>query len=88
MSATKMLKVEIEADGINDADAARTYIEEIANQYADLAVSNINVESNKVTFDIGSPGMEDTTADDIKFRIDEFISMNVPPFNVKNVKVS
>ncbi|RMF32221.1 MAG: hypothetical protein D6752_00600 [Candidatus Nitrosothermus koennekii] len=84
----KMPKVTLEVEGVNDNDAARAFIEEIANQYADLSVENINISSNQITFDVNAPGMEDTTAEDIKFRIDEFISMNVPPFTVKSVNVS
>ncbi len=82
------VKVTLEVEGVNDNDAAKAFVEELANQYADLAVDNINISSNQITFDVTSQGMEDTTADDIKIRIDEYVSMNVPPFTVKNVNVS
>lgn len=82
------VKVTLEVEGVSDNDAAKAFVEELANQYADLAVDNINISSNQITFDVTAQGMEDTTADDIKIRVDEYISMNVPPFTVKSVNVS
>jgi hypothetical protein len=32
--------------------------------------------------------MEDLTAQDIKFRIEEYLTMNIPPFEIKELKVS
>ncbi len=82
----KSLKVELDVSNVN-TDQTKNFVNELANQYADLVVSNVNVESNKVTFDVGSPSMDDLTANDIKFRITEFLSMNVPPFSLKSVNV-
>lgn len=82
------VKVTLEVEGVSDNDATRAFVEELANQYADLSVSNINIGSNQITFEVTAQGMEDTSADDIKIRVDEYLSMNVPPFNVKNVSVS
>jgi len=31
--------------------------------------------------------MDDLTTDDIKFRIDEYLTMNEQPFKLKNLKV-
>lgn len=31
--------------------------------------------------------MSDLTAEDIKFRIEEYLTMNVPPFELKELKV-
>ncbi len=84
----KAVKVELDVSNVSNIDQARAYIEEIAHQYADLTVTNINVTSNKITFDVGSPGMEDLSPSDIKFRIEEFINMNVAPFNIRNVRAS
>lgn len=84
---TKTLNVEIDAT-VNNTNAAKQFIEELEHQYADLTVSNINISSNKVSFSIASPGMDDLTAADVKFRIDEFVSMNVPPFTIKKINVS
>ena len=82
------VKVTLEVEGVSDNDAAKAFVEELANQYADLAVENVNIGSNQITFDVTAQGMEDTSADDIKVRVDEYVSMNVPPFTVKNVSVS
>lgn len=83
----KSLKVEIDAV-VSNTNAAKEFVEELANQYADLSVSNINISNNRVVFNIESPGMDDITTADIKFRIDEFVSMNVPPFTIKKINVS
>jgi len=37
--------------------------------------------------DIDSPSMEDLTAEDIEFRMKEYLDMNIPPFEVKELKV-
>ena len=83
---TKAVRVEIDVSNVSNMDQARAYIEELQNQYADLTVANINVSSNKITFDVGSPGMEDLSPSDIKFRVEEFINMNVAPFSIKGVR--
>jgi ribose 1,5-bisphosphokinase PhnN len=83
---TKAVRVEIDVSNVSNVDQARAYIEELQNQYADLTVANINVSSNKITFDVGSPGMEDLSPSDIKFRVEEFINMNVAPFSIKGVR--
>ncbi len=89
MSTTvKAVRVELDVSNVSNADQARAYVEEIAHQYADLTVTNINVTSNKITFDVGSPGMEDLTPNDIKFRIEEFVNMNMAPFNINGVRAS
>ena len=62
-------------------------VEEITNQYADFVVEDVNITGDKVAFSIGSPGMDDLTTDDIKFRIDEYLTMNEQPFKLKNLKV-
>jgi len=86
--AAKFKPVNVEMD-VSDVrtDETKYYVNEIANQYADLVLSNVNISSNRIAFDIGSPSMQDLTAKDIKFRIEEFLTMNVPPFNLKNLKV-
>ena len=45
------------------------------------------LDPDKVSFDIGSPSMEDLTAKDIEFRLKEYLDMNIPPFEVKELKV-
>ncbi|MEM1961228.1 MAG: hypothetical protein QXE95_07940 [Candidatus Nitrosocaldus sp.] len=81
----KTVTVELDVSNVASVDQARAYIEEIQHQYADLTVTNINVAANRITFDVGSPGMEDLSPSDIKFRIEEFLNMNVAPFAVKSV---
>jgi len=50
-------------------------------------VANVKSDPNKISFEIGSPSMEDLTPEDIEFRIKEYLDMNVPPFEVKELKV-
>jgi hypothetical protein len=56
-------------------------------QYADFVVTNVKADPDKISFEIGSPSMEDLTAQDIEFRMNEYLEMNVPPFDVKELKV-
>ncbi len=83
----KPLKVEWEVAGVKKEEA-EYYVNEITNQYADLVVKNANIGTNKISFEIGSPSMDDVTADDITQRLKEFLEMNVPPFEYKNMKVN
>ena len=83
---TKMMKVEIDVDNVN-GDQAKYWVDEIANQYADLVIDNVNISGNKVAFSIGSPSMDDLTAADIKFRLEEYLTMNEQPFKLNNLKV-
>jgi len=84
---TRMMKVELDVENVN-TDKAKYWVDEIANQYADLVVDNVNISGNKVAFNIGSPSMDDLTAADIKFRLQEYLTMNEQPFKVKNLTVS
>ncbi len=63
------------------------WVNEIANQYSDLVITNVNTGSDKISFDIGSPRLEDLTAQDIKFKTEEYLTMNMPPFKLKKLKV-
>src|SRR5437867_2651703 len=85
-SKFKPLKVEMKVSKVNQGQV-HYWINEIANQYADLVVSNVNIGNDKISFDIGSPSMEDLTAQDIRFRIEEYLTMNIPPFELKELKV-
>ena len=85
-SKFKPLKVEMKVSKVNQGQV-HYWINEIANQYADLVVSNVNTGNDKISFDIGSPSMEDLTAQDIRFRIEEYLTMNIPPFELKELKV-
>ena len=81
-----MCKVAIEANGLNQ-DEGKAWVDELANIYADMEIENVSVSGNKITFDAGFSGMDDTQPDDIKMRLDEYLTMN-EAFQTKSVKVS
>ena len=85
-SKFKPLNVEMKVLNVNK-DQVHYWVNEISNQYADFVVTNVNIGDDKISFDIGSPSMTDLTAEDIKFRMDEYLTMNVPPFELKELKV-
>lgn len=72
---TKMLSVNIDTSGI-DANEAKEWVNELANVYADMQISDVNVSGNKISFKAGFSGMEDTGPDDIKMRMEEYLTMN------------
>ncbi len=82
----KPRKVEWEVADVK-TDDAEYYVNEITNQYADLVICNAKIGANKISFEIGSPSMDDITAEDIAQRLKEFLEMNVPPFKYKDMKV-
>ena len=81
-----MCKVSIEANGLNQ-DEGKAWVDELANIYADMEIENVSVSGNKITFDAGFSGMDDTQPDDIKMRLDEYLTMN-EAFQTKSIKVS
>jgi hypothetical protein len=81
-----MCKVSIEANGLNQEEG-KAWVDELANIYADMEIENVSVSGNKITFDAGFSGMDDTQPDDIKMRLDEYITMN-EAFQTKSIKVS
>ena len=81
-----MCKVSIEANGLNQEEG-KAWVDELANIYADMEIENVSVSGNKITFDAGFSGMDDTQPDDIKMRLDEYLTMN-EAFQTKSVKVS
>src|SRR5213080_562885 len=85
-SKFKPVKVELNVSNAK-TDQVHYWINEITNQYADFVVTNVKSDPKKISFDIGSPSMEDLTPEDIEFRIKEYLDMNVPPFEVKELKV-
>ena len=82
---TKMLNVNIETSGI-DATEAKEWVNELANVYADMQVSDVNVSGNKISFKAGFSGMDDTEPDDIKMKLDEYLTMN-ETFKAKSINV-
>ena len=81
-----MCKVTIEANGINQEEG-KAWVDELANIYADMEIKNVSVSGNKITFDAGFSGMDDTKPDDIKMRLDEYLTMN-EAFQTKSINVS
>jgi hypothetical protein len=71
----KMLNVEIETSGV-DAKEAKDWVNELANVYADLQIEDVNVSGNKISFKAGFQGMDDTDPEDIKTKIEEYLTMN------------
>jgi hypothetical protein len=86
-SKFKPVKVELKVSNPKGTDEVHYWVNEITNQYADFVITNVKSDSNKVSFDIGSPSMEDLTAKDIEFRLKEYLDMNIPPFEVKELNV-
>lgn len=81
-----MCKVAIEANKL-DQDEGKAWVDELANIYADMEIENVSVSGNKITFDAGFSGMDDTQPDDIKMRLDEYLTMN-EAFQTKSINVS
>jgi hypothetical protein len=82
---TKMLNVNIETSGV-DANEAKEWANELANIYADMQIDDINVSGNKVSFKAGLQGMDDTEPDDIKTKIEEYLTMN-EAFEAKSITI-
>ena len=82
---TKMLTVNIETDGVNENEA-KEWVNELTNVYADMEIEDVNISGNKISFKAGFSGMDDTDPDDVKMKIDEYLTMN-EAFQVKNVSV-
>ena len=81
-----MFKVNIEAEGF-DANEVQEWVNEMGNVYADMEVSDVNVSGNKISFKAGYSGMDDTTEDDIRMKLDEYMTMH-ELFQPKNITVT
>jgi hypothetical protein len=82
---TKMLNVNIETNGI-DQQEAQDWVSELANVYADMEIEDVKVSGNNISFKAGLSGMEDTESDDVKMKLEEYLSMN-EAFEVKNLSI-
>lgn len=82
---TKMLSVNIDTSGVDQTEA-KDWVNELANVYADMQISDVNVSGNKISFKAGFSGMEDTEPDDVKMKIEEYLTMN-EAFQAKNINV-
>ena len=83
---TKMINVNISAESI-DPKEGEECANEIVNVYADMEVSDIKTTGNSISFKAGLSGMDDTTPEDIKQKIDEYLTMN-EAFSVQNISCS
>ena len=72
---TTMIQVNLDTDNV-DKEQAQEWVNEITNVYADMEISDVNVSGNKISFKAGLSGMDDTTSDDIKLKIDEYATMS------------
>jgi hypothetical protein len=82
---TKMLTVTIETGGVNENEA-KDWVTELTNVYADMEIEDVNVSGNKISFKAGFSGMEDIEPDDVKMKIDEYLTMN-EAFEAKSVSI-
>ena len=80
---TKMINVNINVGNI-DPKEGEEWANEIVNVYADMEISDIKTTGNSISFKTGLSGMDDTTPDDIKQRINEYHTMN-EAFVVQNI---
>jgi hypothetical protein len=81
-----MYKVTIDTNGVNQ-DEGNTWVEELGNIYADMEIDDVSVSGNKISFTAGFSAMDDTQPDDIKMRLDEYLTMN-EAFQTKSINVS
>ena len=80
---TNMINVDIDTESI-DQNEAQEWVNEIVNVYADMEVSGVNISGKKISFQAGLSGMDDTTADDIRQKIDEYVTMT-ETLPIKNI---
>ena len=81
-----MYNVNIDSEGF-DANEAQEWVNEMGNVYADMEVSDVNISGNKISFKAGFSGMDDTTEDDIRMKLDEYMTMH-ELFQAKNISVT
>ncbi len=81
-----MCKVSIDTNGVNQEEG-KAWVDELGNIYADMEIDNVSVSGNKISFSAGFSGMDDTQPDDIKMRLDEYLTMN-EAFQTKSINVS
>jgi len=78
---TTMIQVNLETENVDNAEA---WVNEIANVYADMEISDVNISGNKISFKAGLSGMDDTTSGDIELKINEYQTMT-EVFEIKNI---
>ena len=82
---TKMLTVNIDTSGVEQSEATE-WVNEMANVYADMEIEDVKVSGNKISFKAGFSGMDDTDPDDVKMKVEEYLTMN-EAFQANDVNV-
>jgi hypothetical protein len=82
---TKMLTVNIDTSGVDQSEATE-WVNEMANVYADMEIEDVKVSGNKISFKAGFSGMDDTDPDDVKMKVEEYLTMN-EAFQANDVNV-
>jgi len=81
-----MIQVNLDVQNV-DQNEAQDWANEIVNVYADMEVANVNVSGNKISFQAGFSGMDDTTSDDVKQKVEEYATMT-EIFQINNISCS
>ena len=82
---TKMLTVNIDTSGVEQSEATE-WVNEMANVYADMEIEDVKVSGNKISFKAGFSGMDDTDPDDVRMKVEEYLTMN-EAFQANDVNV-
>lgn len=82
---TKMLAVNIDTSGVDQNEGVE-WVNEMANVYADMEIEDVKVSGNKISFKAGFSGMDDTDPDDVKMKVEEYLTMN-EAFQANSVSV-
>ena len=72
---TKMISVNIETNGYGVLDP-KDWANELSNVYADVELADLSVSGNMILFKMGFSGMDDTSPEDVKMKIEEYLTMN------------
>lgn len=80
---TKMIGVSISVRDI-DPKEGEEWANEMVNVYADMEISDVKTTGSSISFKAGRSGMDDTTPDDIRQKIDEYLTMN-EAFSVQDI---
>ncbi|MFZ0568023.1 MAG: hypothetical protein WAM27_08060 [Nitrososphaeraceae archaeon] len=80
-----MLTVNIDTSGVDQNEGVE-WVNEMANVYADMEIEDVKVSGNKIAFKAGFSGMDDTDPDDVKMKVEEYLTMN-EAFQANNVTV-
>lgn len=82
---TKMLTVNIDTSGVDQSEATE-WVNEMANVYADMEIEDVKVSGSKISFKAGFSGMDDTDPDDVRMKVEEYLTMN-EAFQANDVNV-